>query len=236
MSVSIPSETCHVKRHLVAHGKLNLHHSVMGIGNRIAGARRRKEWSQTELADAVGVSKNSVSSWETGGSPPRDTRVRQIARALGVTEAYLRGFSDNVQSGPESIGQRVPLISNAQAGGFAEAVEIFEPGDAEDWVTPMVNVGPSTFALRVCGDSMISYSGERSYPPGSIIIVDPDVSPDPGRRVIARRHSDGEVTFKELAYDAGIYYLKPLNRMYDPIKIDGVWSIVGVVVGSWMPE
>lgn len=129
----------------------------------------------------------------------------------------------------------VPIISWVQAGDFAEAIDLYEPGDGEGWLSPHKPCSPYTFALRVEGESMIAPHGHRTYPPGTIIFVDPEVKADPNKRVIAK-NSEGDVTFKELVKDAGRYYLKPLNPQYETIRVDGEWEIVGVIIGSYFPE
>lgn len=37
-------------------------------GELIAALRKEKDWSQTELAERLGVTNKAVSRWETGGS------------------------------------------------------------------------------------------------------------------------------------------------------------------------
>ena len=40
----------------------------MTLGENIVRLRTRKNWSQGDLADALDISRQSVSKWETGGS------------------------------------------------------------------------------------------------------------------------------------------------------------------------
>lgn len=97
------------------------------------------------------------------------------------------------------------------------------------------NTGDYVFALTVEGDSMTSpYPGQRSYPHGTIIYVDPEKHPTNGARVIAR--VSGEQTFKLYVEDAGRKYLKPINPTYDKIEIVDETNICGVVIGSYLPE
>ncbi|WP_172975304.1 S24 family peptidase [Microbulbifer sp. THAF38] len=143
-------------------------------------------------------------------------------------------FDSNVTSGPRIQG-RVPLISWVQAGEFCESVDLFEPGDAEDWMPCPVNHSDRTYALRVKGDSMTNpYPGQKSYPEGTIIYVDPDVAVTNGCRVIAKL--DGEVTFKTYAEDMGRIFLRPINPSYPAMEITGKdVSICGVILGSFSP-
>ncbi|MCG5538980.1 S24 family peptidase [Halorhodospira sp. 9622] len=134
---------------------------------------------------------------------------------------------ENVCPGPEPA-RAIPEISWVQAGHWHEAIDLHHPGDADHWHFTTKNVGPNAFYLRVEGDSMVAPYG-RGYPPGCLILVDPDTAPDVGRRVVARHVETFDVTFKELARDAGQYYLKPLNPQYETLKIDGEWEVIGVV-------
>lgn len=55
------------------------------LGERIAAARKAKQWKQKELAAAVHVEPTTVSRWETGAHTPDITMLGRIAEALGVT-------------------------------------------------------------------------------------------------------------------------------------------------------
>jgi transcriptional regulator with XRE-family HTH domain len=52
---------------------------------KIAEQRKSKGMSQQELADALGVSQNAVSMWETGRRAPSVVILQKIAAALGAS-------------------------------------------------------------------------------------------------------------------------------------------------------
>lgn len=129
----------------------------------------------------------------------------------------------------------IPLISEVNAGAWCESPDNYAPGDAEEWLPAPRNAGARTFALRVVNDSMTSpYPGQRSYPDGMIIYVDPDKEVTNGARVVAR--ANGDYTFKSYIEDAGRKYLKPINPTYEKIDITDDVHICGVVIGSYLPE
>ncbi len=68
---------------------------------------------------------------------------------------------------------------------------------------------------------------EPEFLAGMVLIVEPDLDPQPGDYVIAK-NGDGETTFKQLVKDTGDWYLKPLNPRY-PLKPLGENKIIGVV-------
>jgi putative transcriptional regulator len=66
------------------------------LNNRIRVLRAEKRWSQAELAERVGVSRNSINSVENGKFDPSLPLAFRIADAFGlkVEEVFLRGGGD----------------------------------------------------------------------------------------------------------------------------------------------
>ena len=132
---------------------------------------------------------------------------------------------DLVEPGPD-IRARVPLISWTTAGNWAEVVDNFAPGDAEDWVVTTANVGPHAFALRIRGESMTP-----TIPDGAIVVVDPDKAPHHRSIVIVRQNGESEATCKRLIYEGDKPMIRPDNPAYAgqiaPLAPDA--RIVGVV-------
>ena len=67
----------------------------MAIGEKIKELRERKKVTQTELADAVGTTKQNIYKYETGiiTNIPSD-RVEAIAKYFNVSPAYLMGWEE----------------------------------------------------------------------------------------------------------------------------------------------
>ncbi len=61
----------------------------MTLGEKITEARKKKGMSQIDLADAMSVSRQSVSKWETGESNPEISKLSQLAEILGVSLDWL---------------------------------------------------------------------------------------------------------------------------------------------------
>ncbi|MDO4866416.1 MAG: helix-turn-helix transcriptional regulator [Clostridia bacterium] len=59
------------------------------LSEKIAGLRRREGWSQEELAERLGVSRQSVSKWESGTAQPDIERVLALSDTFGVSTDYL---------------------------------------------------------------------------------------------------------------------------------------------------
>ena len=59
------------------------------LGSRIAKYRKQKGFKQDQLAEALNVSPQAVSKWETGDSFPDIVLLPQIADIFGVSVDYL---------------------------------------------------------------------------------------------------------------------------------------------------
>ncbi|MGN0169517.1 MAG: helix-turn-helix domain-containing protein [Lachnospiraceae bacterium] len=61
----------------------------MILADKITEERKKCGWSQEELADKLGVSRQAVSKWESAGSVPDLQRIIQMADLFGVSTDYL---------------------------------------------------------------------------------------------------------------------------------------------------
>ena len=72
----------------------------------IKNLRKSKALTQKELADALGVTKTTISNWETGTVDPTGKALSALADYFGVTTDFITGL--NVDS--EEHADRVLLI------------------------------------------------------------------------------------------------------------------------------
>lgn len=61
----------------------------MKLNEKIICCRKKAGLSQLDLADLLGVSRQSVSKWETGESNPDISKIPPLAKAFGVTTDWL---------------------------------------------------------------------------------------------------------------------------------------------------
>lgn len=74
----------------------------MELGERITVLRRQRGMSQGDLAEALGVSRQSVSKWETAVSVPELDKLVKLAGVFGVTLDELAvGEGEAEAAGPE---------------------------------------------------------------------------------------------------------------------------------------
>jgi transcriptional regulator with XRE-family HTH domain len=62
----------------------------------ISDLRKQKDWSQTELATASGVSREMIGKYERGDAVPSIDAAKKIADAFEVSMDYLVGEGVNV--------------------------------------------------------------------------------------------------------------------------------------------
>ena len=62
---------------------------AIDLGTRIRLGRVAAHLDQQQLADKVGVARNSISNWETGRSEPSAGAFVRLARALDVSLEWL---------------------------------------------------------------------------------------------------------------------------------------------------
>ena len=61
----------------------------MILAEKILALRTAQGWSQEELAEKLGVSRQSVSKWESAASIPDLNKILQLAQVFGVSTDYL---------------------------------------------------------------------------------------------------------------------------------------------------
>lgn len=187
-------------------------------------ATQRKLVGPAALGLAIGKMANQTSDLLSGKASFGERVARSIEEAAKLPNNWLDHLGDeqNTAIGPALRGE-VPLLSDVQAGMYKEHVDNYHAEGGEYELIPTsVPVNRHTFALRVVGDSM-----EPEFMAGMVLIVEPELSPDPGDYVIAL-NGNSEATFKQLVRDGSDWYLKPLNNRY-PLKPLGTATIIGVV-------
>jgi SOS-response transcriptional repressor LexA len=225
-------------------------------GDAFSRALKDKRVKPAVLARELGVGPQRINHWKKRGVSAKYAAA--VAAILGTRAAVISNLEEveefniedlgvgsfrvaepprpygNTRPGPTARGY-VPLISWVQAGEWSEAIDLYQPGEAEEVIPCPAPHSLRSFALRVDGDSMTATAG-KSYPHGSIIFVDPEQRGGvrPGDRIIAKLKGDDQVTFKQLAEDREGFYLKPLNSNHQPIY--GEFTVLGKVIGKWEPE
>ena len=116
------------------------------LGKRIKNARIKKNMTQLELADRVGVSYQAVSNWERGGSMPDIAKLPDIARELGLSISEL--FEE--ESRPSAAAAVNKALNDPEAvlssAEVAEIAPILPPDELKEKVEK--TTGNTKYDLR----------------------------------------------------------------------------------------
>ena len=62
---------------------------MMILADKLIELRKKNGWSQEELAEQLGVSRQSVSKWESGASIPDLDKILKLSALFGVSTDFL---------------------------------------------------------------------------------------------------------------------------------------------------
>ena len=79
----------------------------MTLAEKITLLRRQRGWSQEDLAERMGVSRQSVSKWESAQTVPDLEKILTLGNLFGVTTDYL--LKDEMES-EEFSGTEIPAV------------------------------------------------------------------------------------------------------------------------------
>ncbi len=195
------------------------------LSEKIKALRKEKGMSLEQLAELIGISRQTVHRYETGAitNIPRD-KVEALAYALGTTPASLMGWEDEPLFPPfndtnittaarlgRTKKKKLPILGDVACG---------EPIFADESRGYYINAGSdisADFCLSAKGDSMIN---ARIFD-GDLLFVKRQESVDDGE--IAVVLIDDEATVKRVYFNRedGILTLMPENPTYKPMRYMG---------------
>lgn len=76
----------------------------MTFGEKLLNLRRARGWTQEELADKIGVTRQALSKWEASSALPDTKNVVALAKLFGVTTDYLLCGDDGAEPGAPAQG------------------------------------------------------------------------------------------------------------------------------------
>ena len=99
----------------------------MILADKIIDLRKKNGWSQEELAEQLGVSRQSVSKWESGMSVPDLNKIIAMSELFGVSTDYLLkdALEAPTPSETEARDAQSPArtVTAEEANGYMAAVE-----------------------------------------------------------------------------------------------------------------
>lgn len=108
----------------------------MTLGENITRLRTEKGWSQGDLADALDVSRQSISKWETDSSIPELEKLIRLSDLFGVTlDELVRGES----SEPENTASEDRNSAHPESAGWGDGAKC-PPSSAEAGTHKVIGV------------------------------------------------------------------------------------------------
>jgi len=194
-------------------------------GDRIKALREAARMEPQELADSMKVSVQSVYSWQAG-KPIKPQNVERLAEIFRVSESYIyRGIGDDgVEFMQKSSTRSVPQISLDTVAVQDFDTFMAQVQQSEHYTACRFSTGDNSFAFRLLDDS-----NAPVYCEGDVIVVDPDISPEPGDYVLAQINKREYVFRRYRLYENG-FALAPANLDYPTIHSDNAEiAIFGVM-------
>jgi len=88
----------------------------LDLGNKIRQLRRRDQKTQEQLADALGVTSQAVSRWESGGSYPDMNLIPSIANFFGVSIDALFGYESQRTGRIDALAAEIDRMNQLNSG------------------------------------------------------------------------------------------------------------------------
>lgn len=209
------------------------------LGRRIRARRDAIGLTQEKLARACGVSRAAVAQWESGVTRPSLDNLVKAADALSVWLSWLTTGDQSLPDTPNPFADPsasraadphgIPVIDLARADQW-DKIRATMPTDLER-IAGDPDHSAHAFALVIRDESMAPEFRE-----GDKIIVDPEVTPQPGDFVIAKLERDAEATFKKFrprgqdADGGAMIELAPLNPDWPTLAINA--ETPGRIIGT----
>ena len=143
----------------------------LNLGMKIRELRHRDGRTQEMLADALGITSQAVSRWESGGSYPDMEMIPSIANYFGITIDELFGYENNREQKIQAILEKAYREIRA-IGGFlgkgngdlSECVELLRTATEEFPEEPriLLKLGDALYFLGWQKMGIISSSNEDS--------------------------------------------------------------------------
>ena len=168
----------------------------MGTGANIRALREKFGLTQDQLAEKLGVTRESVHRWETDKMTVRDRHVSRLIELFGVEPEDIKSekyglaaqLSGRVRLPDGAMpvvpsSATVPLLTlgRVHAGAMTDEEEVAHRVEVP---ASVCENHPRAFALEVEGDCM-----DRVIPEGSHVLVDPDREPGNGSIAVVETES-----------------------------------------------
>ena len=119
----------------------------MTLGEKLQKLRKARSWTQEELAEKVGVSRQSLSKWESDGALPDTANIILLADLFGVTTDYLLRGAEAVT--PAASFKEAPVPERPAPQPIAPIVQVIPPQPKKSTPPTILVIGSVLLILGV---------------------------------------------------------------------------------------
>lgn len=198
--------------------------------------------SQGKLAKLLGVSRATISHWESGESEPTGKNLIKLAEILKISP-------QKIQNGKEEKIDEIPVVKIKEISIMTLIPLLESYKNIQNWLgCPMLNTShtliPSpptiktsteTFAYYVTSNAMIHpYDHNISLCPGEIVVVDPKEKSTikPGELALVQ-FGENDFRIRQYDEDGKNILLKVFDSSVNPTVLTDDIKIIGVIVSSY---
>ena len=196
------------------------------LNERLKNLRLAKGMTLQQVGDAFGISRASVSSWESGTNQPDPRKLEKLAEIFGSSVEYL--ITGSTHAAAE--------LMNAENPTFVP----FVPWDSvhinRKKITHLQGItclysapGKNAFATRFISSSSLDWQ-PGPVPAGAIIVVDPDKALSHGSFVIAKINGVGLEIGQIQNPETKTKFVIRLCNNPTTLKVDNSVSVIGVIL------
>jgi transcriptional regulator with XRE-family HTH domain len=162
------------------------------LNERLKNLRLAKGLTLQQVGDVFGISRASVSSWESGINQPDPRKLEKLADLFGASVNYLvtgqnQGLSEHASHGTNNL--KVPFIS------WSNLLNTQHHSDPIEFVQCLyVTPSNKAFATRYIGSTSLEWQPSH-IPAGAIIVADPSEKLSAGKHALVSLDS----TYVEVA-------------------------------------
>ena len=170
------------------------------LGNELKALRKRLEYSATDFANKLGVSRTALSDWERGITPISEEREKKIKQSLGF----------------ESTGERADLHVHVDYLKLT-----FFDTTVEQVMEHVLGIEPSFFLM----EERAKHNYEYWFQCGSIVLLSRS---DNAQGVLLDLTSEGVLQLEDILAERGLILLDWLMEVLDPgfFLTEGLYSRV----------
>jgi repressor LexA len=199
----------------------------MLLSDRLKNERNKQNISQMELSKAIGVSQQTIGSWETNRTKPDTEMIKKIANYFKVSIDYLLGNSELMYSNEVQLpseNKKIPIIGTVRCGPNGLAYEY-----VDGYIYVDSSLTGDIRAFHCKGDSM---TGLGIFD-GDIAVVRIQADVESGELAVVVINGD-EGTLKRVRKHDDVLILEAANSVYPPRVFTGkelnTVKIVGKVI------